>query len=84
MSVQIIGAHFIFGIPEKILPVKNKPEGKIKWRFRGGEFAFAICRDATGHCRWAAVQEKDGEWILDFNVSPPTKRKCKTNNPIPN
>jgi len=70
MSVQLVKMDgFFFGIPEKILPLRNPPEGRVKYRFRCDDFPWAIVRDATGHCRWGVVKKDgDGFWTIDFNV----------------
>lgn len=61
---------YVFGI-QPIKPIINPPAGRIKIRMRGSQFGFAIVRDETGHCRWAAIKDHGETWELDFNVGVP-------------
>jgi len=67
--------NVIWGIPPEIKPLDPVPEGKVKWRFRGEYFAFAVVRGLDGHCRWAAIRDNGETWSLDYDVAYPSHRQ---------
>lgn len=65
-----VANNIVFGIAET-KPIHPPAAGKVRFRMRENQFAFAIVRGADGHCRWACIFDDGETWRLDFNVSPP-------------
>lgn len=63
MAAPIIrGIALVHGVPEKIQPVEELPEGRVRLRFRQGHSGMVFVKTGDG-IRHFIIQRSGGHWI---------------------
>jgi hypothetical protein len=67
MSLVFNGEKAVWGIPARILPVKNAPPGRKRLRFRRKETAYLFVKDAIG-IRKFILKPVEDHWEAGIEV----------------
>ena len=62
---RTMGMRMVFGIPDKVMPIANRPKGRVRYRFRRQSVARAFFRDENS-TRGFIISEpvRGGPWVL--------------------
>ncbi len=60
--MNLCSIKLVFGVPEKVFPLRDAPPGKVRFRFRNGKFALVFIRTETGIRKFTVADNGDETW----------------------